>query len=56
MVMFWPGPILRECLACGGQPPGQYLDDAQGRVDHQAEAGHAPKAGRSLCPVAAVGQ
>jgi hypothetical protein len=49
-------PILRQCLACGGQPPGQYLDDATGRADHQAATGHAPVAGRALCPLAGVGQ
>jgi hypothetical protein len=55
MYLFAP-PILWSCLACGGQPPGQYLDDATGRADHQAATGHAPIAGRPLFPIAGVGQ
>jgi hypothetical protein len=56
----YPAPpgitVLRCCLACGGQLPGQYLDDDQGRADHQAAAGHVPVPGRPLCPVMGVGE
>jgi hypothetical protein len=45
--------ILRACLACSGG--GQFIDDDQGRADHQARFGHQPVAGRPLCPLAAVG-
>lgn len=44
-------PILWSCLACGGQLPGQFLNDAIGRADHQAASGHAPVAGRPLAPL-----
>ena len=45
------GLIIWSCLACKGQPPGQYLDDPEGRKAHQAAAGHAPRPGRPLAPL-----
>jgi hypothetical protein len=45
------GPVLWSCLACGGQPPGQFLDDPEGRAAHHRAAGHPPVAGRPLGPL-----
>jgi hypothetical protein len=42
--------ILWSCLACNGGG-GQFLDDDQGRADHQAATGHWPRPGRALCPI-----
>jgi hypothetical protein len=46
--------ILWSCLACSGG--GQFIDDGQGRADHQARFGHLPAPGRPLAPVMAVGE
>jgi hypothetical protein len=42
-------PVLWSCLACHGG--GQFLNDTQGRADHQARFGHRPVAGRPLAPL-----
>jgi hypothetical protein len=49
------GTIMWSCLACDGQPPGQYLDDPEGRRAHQQAAGHWPVKGRPLVAVSGVG-
>jgi hypothetical protein len=42
-------PVLWSCLACSGG--GQFLNDLQGRADHQRRFGHRPVAGRPLAPL-----
>ena len=46
--------ILWSCTACPAG--GNFIDDGQGRADHQARFGHQPAPGRPLCPVMAVGE
>jgi hypothetical protein len=44
-----PVTVLWSCLACSGG--GQFINDGQGRADHQARFGHPPVAGRPLAPL-----
>jgi len=46
--------ILWSCTACPAG--GNFIDDGQGRADHQARFGHLPAPGRPLAPVMAVGE
>ena len=47
--------MLWSCTVPGCQG-GQFIEDSQGRADHEARFGHPPVAGRPLAPVMGVGE